>query len=447
MDNILLVEDNESLRSVLETVLASEGYEVRTTGTAEAALDELRGKEFSLILTDLKLPQMSGIDFLVRSKEINKGVPVIVMTAYGSIDIAVKAIKLGAADFITKPFDPEILCRVIQQVVHHRRIVDRGVYASHKTKRPLLAQSPVMEDVLRQARRVAPLSTPVMILGESGTGKELLARYIHEQSTHSDGAFVAINCASTPTDLLESEFFGHEAGAFTGATERRIGLFEVADRGTLFLDEIASMPPRLQIKLLRAVQESEIKRIGSNSMLKVNARVISATNSNVEDAIRTGQLREDLYYRLGVVVIDLPPLRERREDIALLASFFIKSHSGRHGAKTPVLTPETLKYLESYDWPGNVRELENVIERALIFSQGAVTPDLLELGGKEGLEHGGQISPLPEVAARAVEQAETGAIRRVLAQCKGNKSKAAKILGVSYKTLLNKIKEYEISAQ
>jgi DNA-binding NtrC family response regulator len=344
MESILIVEDTDSLREVLCTVLSCEGYEVQAAASAEEGLRMFKEKDFTLVLSDLKLPDKSGLDFLKESKVLNNSVPVIVMTAYGSIDIAVQAMKLGATDFITKPFDPAMLCSLIQQVAQHRRIIDRS---NRKRERRILTQSPVMEQVLEQARKVAPLSTPVLILGESGTGKELVAQFLHEHSPRNSEKFVAVNCASMPGELLESEFFGHEAGSFTGATEQRLGLFEVANKGSIFLDEIGNMPHQLQVKLLRTLQESEIKRVGSNVIRKVDVRIVSATNCDIEEAVKKGEFRDDLFYRLGVMILEIPPLRKRPEDIALLANYFVKSFSQDLNTEVRGLTAEALRHLEA----------------------------------------------------------------------------------------------------
>ncbi|MFN8391920.1 MAG: sigma-54 dependent transcriptional regulator [Bdellovibrionota bacterium] len=448
MESILVVEDTDSLRDVLCTVLSAEGYKVAGAATAEEGLGIFKTDQFSLVLSDLKLPNKSGLDFLKESRVINNSVPVVVMTAYGDIDIAVTAMKLGATDFITKPFDPSTLCTVIGQIIEHRRVVDRNLLGVRKrSQRRLVTQSPQFEAVLKQAAKVAPLTTPVLVLGESGTGKDLIARYIHENSSCAANPFVAVNCASTPGELLESEFFGHEAGSFTGATERRLGLFEVAHNGTIFLDEIGNMPMELQVKLLRVLQESEIKRIGSNSVQKVNTRVISATNCDIENEIKRGNFRSDLYYRLSVVVLEVPPLRERTGDISLLANYFVKCFAADMNMPTPQLSPQAIRMLENYSWPGNVRELENVIERAMIFSDGELNADSFQLGAAAPMPAGNEEQNLPDIAAIAVREAEIAAILRVMSQTSGNKSKAAKILGVSYKTLLNKFKEYQLDSR
>ena len=443
MENILVVEDTESLRNVLCSFLRSEGYDVTGAASAEEGLSLFKDHPYSLVLSDLKLPNKSGLDFLKESREINHSVPTIVMTAYGSIDVAVEAMKLGARDFICKPFDPSMLCGLIDRVSKHQRMLDRSTRGNYRT---ILTQSPLMEEMLAQVRKVAPLGTPVLILGESGVGKELVARYLHQQSSRVENPFIAVNCGTMPEELLESEFFGHESGAFTGALEKRIGLFEVADRGTIFLDEIGNMPHNLQVKLLRTLQESEIKRLGSNKIQKIDTRVISATNCDLTDAVSKGLFREDLYYRLGVFVIEVPPLRDRPEDIELLANYFVKSLAKEASQDPQTITPDAMKLLKSYHWPGNVRELENAIERALVFADGPLSPEYFNLEAESwAVERGEGPKTLPEISAAAQRTAEIEAITEVLERTGGNKSKAARILGVSYKTLLNKIREYELA--
>lgn len=439
MYKILLVEDNDSLRDVLSKVVANEGYAVTSSESAEDALRITSDFEFDLILCDFKLPKKTGLDFLQELRARQNTTPFVIMTAYGSIDLAVEAMKHGASDFITKPFSPPSLCRLIGQLVQHRRIIDR--HASRQNH-SLLTQSKSMERVLYQAKKVAPLPSSVLLMGESGTGKELIARYIHEQSPRVSGAFVAVNCGSLPDELLESEFFGHEAGSFTGATEQRIGLFEVANNSTMFLDEIGTMPVALQTKLLRALQESEIKRLGSTKTKRVNVRIISATNCNLDKEIKAGNFREDLYYRLGVMILEIPPLRERREDISLLSRYFAQTIACECEKSVPEITPQAMKLLESHSWPGNVRELENIIERAVILTDGPITPEALELTNRTSIP---QVFPtLPEATREALRKTEINLISKALLQTRGNKSKAAQLLGVSYKTLLSKVKEHHL---
>ena len=444
MDHILVVEDTESLRVVLGKVLEQEGYTVSTTPSAEEALSMMRETDFTMVLSDLKLPKQSGLDLLGQARELPRRVPIVVMTAYGNVDIAVHAMKLGATDFITKPFEPKALCHLIRQIVDHRRIIDRSLGSSSRRQRSFLTQTKSAEDVLRQAAKVAALSSPVLILGESGTGKELIARMIHEKSTRASAPFVAVNCASMPSELLESEFFGHEAGAFTGATEQRIGLFEVADHGTIFLDEIGTMPASLQTKLLRTLQESEIKRLGSTKLRKINSRVISATNSNLENEIKHGNFREDLFYRLGVIILEVPALRKRPDDIPLLINYFVKTISQEFGKEPPAISSAAMQKLQAYHWPGNVRQLENAIERALILTEGTLVPESFELSDLLNPEAIETITTLPLAVSGAVRKTEIELISKVLQRTGGNKSRAAEILGVSYKTLLNKVKEYQL---
>lgn len=445
MKSILIVEDSDSLRSVLKTVLENEGYEVVACPNAEEALQALRSKTFSCILADFKLPGKNGLDFLREAREIVKSVPFLIMTAYGSIDIAIQAMKSGANDFVTKPFEPQTLVSIIAEMIEHKRIIDRSLGVRGRRERSFITQDPVTEKLLYQARKVAHVDSSVLILGESGTGKELVARYIHEHSSRSDKPFVAVNCAALPSELLESEFFGYEAGAFTGATQTRIGVLELASEGTIFLDEVGDMPLSLQVKLLRALQEGEIKRIGSNKTLKVHPRVIAASNHNMEEAIKEGYIREDFYYRLAVVSFTVPPLRERKADIKVLTNYFVDYFCNVNGKKPLTLDADSWRLLENYSWPGNTRELENVIERACIMAEDQIKLENLGLNLGSSLDSLSDSSAsLTEIASRAARKAEVDLITRILSQTLGNKTKAAQLLGVSYKTLLNKVKEYNI---
>lgn len=444
-ENILIVEDADTLRESLSEVLTAQGWNVTLSATAEDALSQINSSEFSLVLSDLKLPGLNGLDLVREARKMRGSLPIVVMTAYGSIDIAVEAMKLGAIDFITKPFSPSALINILEQIAEHRRIIDRSTGRTARRQRSFITQNEVAQEMLDHARKVAPLSSPVLLLGESGTGKELIARYIHEHSHRSASPFIGINCGSMPSELLESEFFGHEAGAFTGATEPRSGLFEVGHMGTIFLDEIGNMPTILQTKLLRTLQESEIKRLGSTKFKKIDVRIVSATNANLKEAISAGAFREDLFYRLGVVALEIPPLRERPEDILLLANYFLKSLCHEFSIDIPEITPEAKQVLSIYHWPGNVRELENAIERALIFSDKALTPASFNLmpGNQNSVKKNADNS-LHTVVQENIRSTETDLITKVLNRTHGNKAQAAKILGVSYKTLLNKIKDYEL---
>ncbi len=445
MHNILLVEDDQSLREVLTSLLESQGYNVFAFGSAELARNELLERRYDCVLADFKLPGMNGIEFLRETRSILKAEPFLLMTAFGSIDIAVEAMKEGANDFIQKPFEPELVLRVLSDLIKHKRIINRGSKSATQGEKRFLTRNKNMEHILQQADKVARVDTPVLLLGESGTGKEVVARFIHEHSKRADQPFVAINCAAIPDELLESELFGHEEGAFTGATQRRIGVLEYANGGSIFMDEIGDMPPHLQVKLLRFLQEGEIKRVGGNKTIKVAPRIIAATNINLEQALAERKMREDFYYRIAVITLTIPPLRERPEDVQLLAQHYVEYFSNLAGKAQLHLSRETERFLKLYQWPGNVRELENVMERASILAMDEILPSHLgiQLQSAADLLQESTTS-LQEIAAFAVRNAEIEAISRVLAQTAGNKSKAAELLGVSYKTLLNKVKEYEL---
>jgi len=445
MDKVLIVEDTDTLRDVLVSLLEDKGYSVDAFESAEEALEAIKHNIYTCILSDFKLPGKNGIELLKETREISKTVPFVIMTAFGSIDISVEAMKLGANDFLTKPFEPDTLCTVIQDVIKYRRIIDRSSGIKTRRERRFLTENPRTQKLLYQAKKVAQVNTSVLILGESGTGKELIARYIHEHSQRSDKPFIAINCAALPEDLLESELFGHEAGAYTGATQKRIGVFEYATEGTIFLDEIGDMPQQLQVKLLRALQENEIKRVGSNKTIRVNPRIISATNHNIEVALNNGTIRDDFYYRVAVVTLTPPPLRERPEDIDLLIGHYIDYFCNATGKQKLSLGKEAKDLIKKYRWPGNTRELENVMERAVILAESVIAPE--HLGIRLDLDFDAReetSTTLQEISAQAAKKAEMAAISRILNQTMGNKAEAARILGVSYKTLLNKVKDYEI---
>ena len=442
-NRILLVEDADTLREVVATLLQSQGYLVDAFASAEAALPALRSHQYACVLADFKLPQKNGIELLKEVREIAPSVPFLIMTAYGSVEIAVQAMKYGANDFITKPFEPEYLTRIIREVIEHKRIIDRSAGLATRRERQFLSKDEAVREITRKASKVARVDSSVLILGESGTGKELLARLIHEHSPRRERPFVAVNCAAIPAELLESELFGHEAGAFTGATQNRVGLFELASEGTIFLDEIGDMPPQLQVKLLRALQEHEIRPLGSSDSVKVNPRVVCATNIDIEAALNSGSLRDDFYYRIAVVTFTIPPLRERKADIEMLAQNYIEFFCAKLGRERLVLDPTAADLLLAYHWPGNARELENVIERAVILADSVIRPQHLGIELKVDFSalNDAAIS-LSEISQRAAQAAETEVILKVLEQTRGNKSNAARVLGVSYKTLLNKIKEY-----
>lgn len=445
MDRLLLVEDNDSLRDVLTTVLERDGFSVIAVRSAEDALHVFSAESIGCVLADFKLPRMHGIDLAKKIHESAPHLPFVIMTAFGSIDVAVEAMKRGASDFITKPFEPQSIAPLLRQVMQHNRIVDRGCSSRKRSSHGLITASPKLEKVLEQARRVASVDSPVLLLGESGSGKEVLARYIHDHSKRHDKPFIAVNCGAIPAELLESEFFGHEAGAFTGATQSRVGIFELGSDGTVFLDEVGEMPPHLQVKLLRVLQEHEIRKVGGSKNIRVNPRIIAATNRSMQDALEKGEMREDFYYRIAVVSLGIPPLRERREDILDLVTSFTQHFAAVNGKNPPALDPLAADIMLAYNWPGNVRELENVIERAVLLADTVIKPEHL------GIQLCLNVSildeatkTLSEITHSAVRQAEGEAIQRALQLTDGNKAKAAELLGVSYKTLLTKVREYRL---
>ncbi len=452
MAKILVVEDKESMAQMLKETLELEGYEVMLAGDGAEGIRIIRESKVDVVLTDLKLPKKNGLEVLKASKEDNPLIPVIVMTAYGSVETAVNAMKLGAYDFITKPLDTDHLRLLIERSLRNRRLATENLLLkdalSQRIGMPkIIGTSPKMLAVAENIRKVAPTKSTVLLLGESGTGKELFARAIHELSPRKEEPFVTINCAAIPRELLESELFGHEKGSFTGAEDRKLGKFELANKGTIFLDEIGEMDIILQSKVLRALQEGEIERVGGTKPIKVDIRIIAASNKNLEAAVAGKTFREDLYYRLSVFPLTIPPLRERKEDIPALVEHFIAKFSVEMNIPQKSISQDAVDLLRSYSWKGNVRELENVIERALILCEGdaIIRKDLTMPAAS--LESIGDISmtgSLDEVAKAALKIAETRRIRKALEETHGNKSRASELLKVSYKTLLTKIKDYKI---
>jgi two-component system response regulator AtoC len=453
METILVVEDKESMAKMLKDALESEGYRVIFSRDGTEGIQHIKESRIDLVLTDLKLPEKDGIDILRAAKEENQLMPVIVMTAFGSVETAVTAMKEGAFDFITKPFDIDHLLMLIKRALEIQRLLTENIllkeeFAS-KLKFPrIIGKSEKITAVAQMAQKVAPTKTTVLLLGGSGTGKELFARAIHNLSPRRDYPFVPINCAAIPKDLLESELFGHEKGAFTGAESKKMGKFELADRGTIFLDEVGDMDFILQSKLLRAIEEGEIERVGGIKAIKVDVRIIAASNKDLEKAVEDKSFREDLYYRLNVFPIKIPPLKERKEDIPLLVEYFINKYCLEIKTSLKNVSREALEILMNYNWKGNVRELENTIERAIILCDGdTITPEHIVIGHRvtpDSVSSFAREGTLEDVAKRALRIAETQRIVEALRETKGNKSKAAEILRVSYKTLLTKIKEYGI---
>jgi DNA-binding NtrC family response regulator len=407
-----------------------------------------------VVLTDLKLPRMDGMGVLSEFREIDPEASVILMTAYGTIETAVEAMRMGAFDFLTKPFDTDHLSVIIKRALENRRLVAentilREEIANSLGMKQIIGNSDQIKESMDLVQKVSPSDTTVLLLGESGTGKELFARAIHRLSNRSKGAFVAINCAAIPRELLENELFGSEKGAFTGAVGRKIGKFEVANGGTLFLDEIGDMEMSLQAKLLRVLQEKNFERLGGTKIIETDVRVVVASNIDLKEAATKGVFREDLFYRLSVFPITLPPLRDRRSDITLLANYFIEKYCTEMNKKIKKLSADSESLLGKYHWPGNVRELENTIERAIILCSGkTITPEHLAIrlpsANDIRLREG---AGLKEVAAHAQAQAEKGLIKRVLSQTNGNKRKAAEILKVDYTTLFEKLKKYGLHSK
>lgn len=453
MGAILIVEDKESMAQMLKETMEAAGYHIYIAKDGLEGIKQIREENIDLVLTDLKLPKKNGMDVLMAAKEEDPTLPVILMTAYGSVDLAVKAIKEGAFDFITKPFDTDHLLHLIKKALENQRLLTENMLLKEEFSSvigmPVIAgKSGQIAEVAKKIRKVAPAKTTVLLLGESGTGKELFARAIHCLSPRKDYPFVTINCAAIPKELLESELFGHEKGSFTGADTKKPGKFETADKGTIFLDEIGEMDISLQAKIMRVIQEGEIERVGGLKPVKVDVRVIAATNKNLENAVAERAFREDLYYRLNVFPVRIPPLRERTEDIPLLVEFFINKYCSEIKCRTKGISKDALEALMNYPWKGNVRELENTIERAVILCDGnTITSEHISLNPsamRSALEALPMSGPLEDTTRQALRLAETQRIRKALQETKGNKTRAAETLDISYKTLFTKIKEYGI---
>lgn len=456
MEPILLVEDKNELRAMLRKALERAGYEVEDVADGSTALARIRARRYLLVLTDLKLPGRSGLEILQEAKQIDPTIPVILITAYGSIEEAVTAMKDGAFDFVQKPVDLEHLKLLVsraagQQELLRENLLLREEYAARYGFPRIVGEHASMKEATSQAQRVAATDSTVLLLGPSGTGKELFARAIHHLSPRRENAFVALNCAAIPEGLVENELFGHERGAYTGAGSRKIGKMEMAHHGTIFLDEIAELPLSIQSKLLRVLEERCFERVGGNQLIEVDVRILAATNKDLRTAVEEKTFREDLYFRISAVPITIPPLAERGSDVVLLAEFFLEKF--RREFKKPNLqfSADALARLKGYAWPGNVRELQNTVERAAILADGEVmdaaalqlpaprpAPGQMPAGMLEdGFKWEGT---LDEVTSRALEHLERFKIAEALRECKWNKSRAAERLGVSYKTLLHKIK-------
>jgi two-component system NtrC family response regulator len=455
METILIVDDEKNYLVVLEALLRPEGYEILTANNAHDALRLIKASDLDLMVTDVKLPRMGGMELLEESKKLKPDLPVIVMTAYGTIEMAVEAMKMQAYDYITKPFKNEELKLTIRKALHNYRLIkenrllsealsDRYSYGN------IIGKSKLMLKIYDMIRKVAPSKASVLITGASGTGKELIAKAVHYDSPRKDRPFISVNCGALTETLLDSELFGHEKGAFTGAIALKKGRFELADGGTLFLDEVGDMPPPLQVKLLRVLQEMEFERVGGTRTIKVDVRVISASNRNIKEDVVNGIFREDLFYRLNVMQIEVPPLRERPEDIRLLVDHFIEKYSRGEGKNEVKLSPEAWKILYNYSWPGNVRELENIIERAVVLNSGGriESEDFpVELTGKSEELDIDRFIPGNVPLQQTLENIEERLIRRALDYCNHVQAQAADMLGISRHVMHYKMKKYGISPE
>ncbi len=446
---ILIVDDEPTHLKMLEAVLTADGFEVQKADDGQTAIQAVEERFYDLILMDVRMTRMDGIEALKRIGEISPGIPVIIMTAYASVNTAVDALKSGAYDYLTKPLDIDELKILVQKALRHQQLEKENIFLKEQLKdrfdfSNIIGQSDMMLQLFETMSLVAPSNATVLITGESGTGKEIIANALHQNSLRREKPLIKVNCAALPETLLESELFGHKKGAFTGALTPRQGRFQLAHEGTIFLDEIAEMAPSTQAKILRVLQEREFEPLGGSSTVKVDTRVIVATNKDLTSEIQEGRFREDLYFRVNVVMLNVPPLRERREDIPLLAGFFLKQYAEKNQRLIKGFTPLATDLLMRYDWPGNVRELENVTERSVIMARGdLITPDefpeTLRSLDPDLKKTSVDLSP-----GRSLKAVEKEMILRTLEDTNGNRTHAAKILGISRRTLQLKLKDYGI---
>ncbi|MHB8136870.1 MAG: sigma-54-dependent transcriptional regulator [Smithellaceae bacterium] len=447
--NILLVEDGRSQREMLRDFLIKEGHRVMEAETGETAIKTVAGNHFDLILLDYKMPGMDGMEVLKEIKRINHEIDVVIITAYGTIETAVEAIKVGAIDYITKPIELEELLILLDRVAERRGLIRENELLKHElgkqgvTAEKIIYKSAQMVELINMASRVAASRASVLIQGESGTGKELLARLIHQLSPRAHKPIIIVNCGALQENLLESELFGHEKGAYTGAASRRIGRFEEADGGTLFLDEIGELSPGIQVKLLRFLQEREIYRLGSNASISVDVRIISATNRELETQVKIGAFREDLFYRLKVVTMSLPPLRERKEDLPALIDHFLEKFTRENGKNVRGMTAEARDLLLKYDYPGNIRELVNIMERAVVIArEDYITVD--DLPFKKDSQADQSMKKSSGSLRESLEELEKHLISEAMGKAADNQTRAADILGMSERMLRYKLKKYEL---
>ena len=447
---ILIVDDETTHLRMLETVLEAEDYETAKASDGQSAIKAVEEGFYDLVLMDIRMARMGGIEALEKIKTLNPEIPIIMMTAYSSVATAVQAMKSGAFDYLTKPLDIDELILLVRKALQHTRLEKENMFLKEQLGNRfdfsnIIGRSTAMQKMLETVALVAPTEATVLIQGESGTGKELVANAIHQNSPRNSQPLIKINCAALPETLLESELFGHEKGAYTGATGARKGRFQLAHKGTIFLDEIAEMPLALQPKILRVLQEREFEPIGSSKTIKVDTRIITATNRDLQDEIQAGRFREDLYYRINVVSITAPALRDRRDDIPLLADYFLKRFSDKNKKSINRFSPRAMDLLMRYDWPGNIRELENAVERAVIMTRGhSIAPEELP-GNLRRPDVENEVEATGPPAQVSLKQAEKEIILNTLKETGGNRTHTAKILGISRRTLQLKLKEYGVN--
>ena len=447
---ILIVDDDPAHCRMLEAVLGSEKYETRCAPDGQSAVEAVAKRFYDLILMDIRMNRVGGMEALRKIKEISPDIPIVMMTAYASIDTAVKAMKSGAYDYLTKPLDIDELKILVDKALRHNQLERENMYLREQLGNRfdfsnIIGRSRAMKELLETVALVAPSEATVLILGESGTGKELIANAIHQNSPRRGHPLIRVNCAALPETLLESELFGHERGAFTGAVSRRQGRFQLADKGSIFLDEIAEMSPVIQAKILRVLQEREFQPIGSTETVKVDTRIITATNKDLQEEVGANRFREDLYYRINVVNLTVPPLRDRRDDIPLLLDFFLKHYAEKNNRHLKGFTPKATDLLMRYDWPGNIRELENVVERGVIMVRGDfITPDEFP-GVLRGLDPEYEEASTETPAGKSLKEMEKAMILRTLQETGGNRTRTAEILGISRRSLQMKLKDYGVT--
>ncbi|MBI3019061.1 MAG: sigma-54-dependent Fis family transcriptional regulator [Deltaproteobacteria bacterium] len=451
--HILIIDDEANIRKVLKALLEQEGIQVSEAKDGVEALSLLKKDSFQTIITDLRMPNLDGMGFLEASLKHYPDIPIIIVTAHGTVDSAVSALKMGAFDYISKPFDKTEMIQVIKKALNTYQSKSKNP-SDKEIHSELVSQSPQMKEVLILIKKVASSPSTILITGESGTGKELVARALHENSSRASKPFITINCSAIPTTLIESELFGFEKGAFTGAIASKLGRFELAHEGTLFLDEIGEIPLELQAKLLRVLQENEIERVGGVKTIKINIRLIAATNKDLSEEVKKGGFREDLFYRLNVIPIYLPPLRERKEDFPHLVDFFIQKYNKKLGKRVYALNEKAMNVLMQFQWPGNIRQLENVLERMILLSEKQtlmledIPSEISQLTSistptfiPENMNTQGSFK---EIVKETTQKIEKNLIVKALEETHGNVTRAAKILGISRKSLQNKMKEYQL---